>query len=473
MFIKSCLYGKDTKYHDVTDVVLQHLNLNTSDNSTIKVCNTTFGVDPCFGIRKELVVTMDDNSIVVVREGGIYPPSTTNNNNNSNINNNVYYSSDDMLNIIGMANLKLGNKKYNLPTLLPSLQLPTISQLPTTLHRQDKQHEKQQEKKQEHSKGNFVQKQDVSCKDKQQEDKQEDKQDYNSKEQVEIQEHRSSLLLSPSTVVIFYHIFTNSGKLVFEIFEEQVNTIMCSPLFNEIQNVNCCVTGNDMTNYHKMLERISQLSNQTNGKFRVYKTVFGDGTIEKFTYYAIKDYVNNISNNATCSTHDNIINNNNNNNTISSDNVNCSNNCNVNNTFIIYMHTKGTSGNSISIRDWRHCMEYFILTKIDYTINRMIAEDAESAGALCQRLTKAKTPLIYAGNFWCARASLLKRLFDKVPLGRTGLNVTYKRYDFSSDYYVCEYYLFKEKHKFVDLYPKPDNYHGYLGRLPMENYMLK
>jgi len=262
--------------------------------------------------------------------------------------------------------------------------------------------------------------------------------------------------LSNVKLTVFYHIFANAGTAILDIFEDQVKTLLECPILDKIVAINCCLTGNHAENYHKIAQRIAELGSAelgsaelgsaelgsaTQGKFRLYKTVFGDTTAEKFTFNAIKDseLVSSTPSSGGVAA------------TTSDDD-----------SFILYLHSKGVTNNCLPVWDWRKCMEYFLITKADHTISRLVEEKANSAGPFYQ-------PGMYAGNFWWARCSFLRRLFAKHPIGR-GNHVSHKRGDPNSDYLVCEQYIFKEPHKFINLYPQAKTYHGYLHRLPLAAY---
>lgn len=238
--------------------------------------------------------------------------------------------------------------------------------------------------------------------------------------------------------IIYYHIYCNANTL--PIFEEQLATIVNNPLFSSMLAVNCCVTGNNMTVYQAVVKRLTDLQTQTNGKIRLRKAVFGDTSYEKFTFYAIKEDV--LGQHPMADGH-----------VLREHPVTDGQ---WDNTFITYLHTKGVStppNSLVAVAAWRHCMEYFVITRSDWTIARMLREGADSASCFYRDFRYA--PKHYSGGIWMARASYLRRLFSAFPnLGNdnSGRPVTYKRNVLTSDYYATEFYLFKLAHPYLVLY---------------------
>jgi hypothetical protein len=319
MSIIKCTYGIGNKKIDVTSIVLSKIK-----DEYITASNTNFG-DPCYGMVKELVITMSDGTQSIVPESQ-----------------NFYFRKE-------------------------------LSTLPTNIRYK-----------------------------------------------------------------VYYHIFANAGSAILEIFEDQIKTIMECPSYDQIESVNCCLTGNDITNYGIISNKINELEKQSNGKIKIRKAQFGDSTYEKFTYYAIRDDV------MSTATLDNI--------------------------FIFYIHSKGIVQNTPQIKDWRKCMEYFLFTKIKSTISRILRENGESAG--CFYRDNRINPKHYSGNFWVAKASFLRVLFSKHKMGNDGTHLpcVYNRSILTSDYYAGEFFLFKEPHKGIDLFPTPIGYSSYDHRLPLEKY---
>jgi len=253
---------------------------------------------------------------------------------------------------------------------------------------------------------------------------------------------------------VFYHIFANAGPVIFEIFEEQVQELLQCSIFDKLDSINCCLTGSDLTNYHAIADRINELSQQTAGKFRICKMLFDDTSAEKFTYNAIKadSSVINAVDSITGNSVDHTI-----------DKQDC---------FILYMHTKGVSQNDPQIADWRRCLQYFLIKKADHTLATVVSKKLDSAGCMLHYVPGTLQPIFYAGNFWWARCSLLKRLFANHQLGKSE-GAACKRWDFGSDYYACENFLFKEPHSHINLFPYPANYDAYKHRLPPARYVLE
>lgn len=257
---------------------------------------------------------------------------------------------------------------------------------------------------------------------------------------------RDANLPTDISCLLYWHIFANSGNNIIEIFEEQVNSIINSSLFKFLQNINCCLTGSDLNNYDYIHKRIEELNKQTNGKFKIRKMIFNDNNYEKFTAYAIKE-------------------------DILSSNIN-----ELSKTFIFYIHTKGSINNTPEVVDWRKCIQYFLIEHGDWCVKLMINEDADSAGPqLIPHEYHVGIGLVlphYSGNFWCARGFLLYNVFSKHQLGSDGSGrpPLFDRNIHRSDYYAWEFFIFKEPHKGINMFPRPINYHPYNNRLSPENY---
>ena len=242
--------------------------------------------------------------------------------------------------------------------------------------------------------------------------------------------------------IIYYHIFANEGNSVLRIFEEQVETILASPFFPRIKQVRCCLTGDNTNNFNMLLKRIQQLAKH---KFVIRRAEFGNRTYEKFTLYCIKDDVMVLDQQR------------------------------LPHTYICYIHTKGITHDSPQVTDWRRCMEYFLITRANKTLRMMCEQDAESAGISFCASNSQPISNHYSGNFWIARATLLHRTFTANPsLGNDGTNlpVIYNRYNPASDYYTGEMFIFRDGiHKFINLFPIPQNFVIYESYLPRERYV--
>ena len=408
MSIVKCLYGAGDEQIDVTTIVVDSINTK----GYILVSNANFG-DPCYGMVKELIVTTYNGDTIIVKENKNFRY-----NNNKTLTRSVNVSTLPLL-PTSLSTPSLSSKAViPITSLLSSLSLssPSLSISPPLISPPSI-----------------------------------------SPPSLPL----PSILSLPDNFIykVYYHIYASAGKNILEIFEDQISTIMSCPLYDKIQSVNCCLTGNDMTNYTKLTNRIQELKLQSGGKIRIRKLEFNDKTYEKFTYYTMRDDILSHTDKPTGdkSTNDNI---NNNNVVIGNDN----------NTFIFYLHSKGVVKNTKQIRDWRKCMEYFLLTRMDHTMMRVHNDNADSAG--CFYRDRSYVPAHYSGNFWVARKSFLRLLFSKHGMGNdgTGRACVYRREILTSDYYAGEFYLFKQPHRKVNLFGGPPGYDAYNHMLPLSTY---
>lgn len=215
-------------------------------------------------------------------------------------------------------------------------------------------------------------------------------------------------------IEIFYHICAKGGAAVLEIIEEQLLTIKNSELYDKIDKVNCCLVGDDEHNYQYLLDKIPSYGD----KFIIAKSQFKDMTYEFFTV----DYMSK---------------------NISEDGL------------YLYLHSKGvTKTASHPVRDWRRCMEYFLITKADKCIEKL-KEGYDTVGIM---KTFFKYPH-YSGNFWWATGKYLIKIFSETPIPK--------------QYGGIELYIVKNNSKSYDMYPIHDiypKYDGYHVLLPLEKY---
>ncbi|MHB1909684.1 MAG: hypothetical protein ACYCQJ_12585 [Nitrososphaerales archaeon] len=252
--------------------------------------------------------------------------------------------------------------------------------------------------------------------------------------------------IDPNTIkhyklIIYYHIFATSGQNILDIFNEQIQTIQSSPYYDNIELIQCCLSGNDIENYDIISQKLEQLHEST-GKFNIRKREFDDKTYELFTYNAMKEDI---------LTYDH------------TDNQ-------LKNIFIAYIHSKGVNASGIGIPYWRRCMQYFLITKAEHTINQMIVRNAETSGCF---LTEASPniPKHYSGNFWIARGPFLHRIFSRHQFNRS--DPSFNRYNSNSNYYAGEFYFSKEPHRWHDLFnvsPKFQN--KYIHIIEPKTYMF-
>jgi hypothetical protein len=220
------------------------------------------------------------------------------------------------------------------------------------------------------------------------------------------------------SIQVYYHIFALNNDRFLNIIKEQIEYIINSPIYDKIDKVNICLTGNCKDNFDKTIEYISTLD-----KFYFRKCQLGDTSYERFTLSALKEdimYDENSSKNK-----------------------------------YLYMHSKGVSTAVKShvkpVDYWRKCMMYFLLTKGDICLKKL--DEYDTVG-IFRHPTHHKPH--YSGNFWWATGSYLRTLFSS--------------FEIDEDYLGPEMYLFKSNPKSCDLHPMPPNYDGYVVCYPLELY---
>jgi hypothetical protein len=214
-------------------------------------------------------------------------------------------------------------------------------------------------------------------------------------------------------ISVYYHICIKSGNEALNIVKDQLSTLKMSKLYNLINEINCCLTGDDTTNYNWLLNNIPLYCS----KFKVAKSQFNDTSYERFTLNYIGETLN----------HD----------------------------YCLYLHSKGmTKLNDPNVLTWRKCMEFFLIEKAEECLNKMINENYDTVGVMYQF-----SPPHYHGNFWWAKTSYLRELFANYTIG--------------SDYLDPEFFLCKNNPKSYDMYPAfsiHNNFCGYFYHLPREIY---
>lgn len=215
----------------------------------------------------------------------------------------------------------------------------------------------------------------------------------------------------------FYHICAKGGNEPLSIIDEQLKTIRNSEIYDVLDVVHCCLVGDDRSNFIYLLEHIPKYGD----KFKISKTGWNDNTYEIFTLNYMKDKI----------TEDGIY---------------------------LYLHSKGvTKSSSEPVRDWRRCMEYFLIINGKKCIDKIENEKYDTVGIM-------KHPTYhyphYSGNFWWASGSYLKKLFNEKQI--------------MNDYYGCEMYLLSNNPKCFDFFPihkHIPSYNGYKSKLDKKIYM--
>lgn len=222
------------------------------------------------------------------------------------------------------------------------------------------------------------------------------------------------------TIQIYFHIFANYNPICHSILQEQIECILNSPIYDKISRINLCVSGSDNYNFNSILTYLRNLPD----KFFIRKSEFGDNTYERYTLLTMKEDLQNFSGNDDC---------------------------------ILYIHTKGITRHVKHlepIRDWRRCMMYFLLNKGEQCLEYL--KDYDTVG-IFKHPTYDKPH--YSGNFWWARGSYLKKLFDNFVI--------------DDDHLSPEMFLFKANPKYFNMHEMPLNYFGYSDMYPPEKYQDK
>lgn len=221
------------------------------------------------------------------------------------------------------------------------------------------------------------------------------------------------------TIQIYYHIFAADREQYFDVVKEQFEYIKTSPIYNKIEKINICLTGNHKDNYDLTLQYIKEQDE----KFILRKCEFNDTTFERFTLNTMKeDIINNIDS--------------------------------VNNKYL-YIHSKGgttsVKQHKKPVQHWRRCMMYFLLSKGQDCLKKL--DEYDTVGIF--RHPTHHIPH-YSGNFWWATGKYLRKLFSE--------------FEIDTDYLGPEMYLFKAKPNSYDMYPMPNGYDGYIVCYPFELY---
>jgi hypothetical protein len=221
------------------------------------------------------------------------------------------------------------------------------------------------------------------------------------------------------SVQVYYHIFAADREQYFDIVTEQIECIKNSPIYDKIEKINICLTGNHRENYDRTIEYIKTLDS----KFVLRKCEFDDNTYERFTLLTLRDDILEDKNS--------------------------------DNNKYLYLHSKGATTSvkhhKKPVHHWRRCMMYFLLTKGKECLQKL--DEYDTVGIF--RHPTYHIPH-YSGNFWWSTGSYLRKLFMEHTI--------------DSDYLGPEMYLFKAKPNSCDLYPMPNGFDGYVTCFPYELY---
>lgn len=169
---------------------------------------------------------------------------------------------------------------------------------------------------------------------------------------------------------IFYHIFVNEHLECLEIIKEQVNKIISSKIYDRLNKIYCCLSGNDQKVYNLAIDYIESLP----CKFKLEKVRFNDKSYERMTFGVMKTLVKEDS-------------------------------------YYLYLHSKGVRHIHTDIyenrSDWRRCMEYFLVEHAEKCVEKL-NEGHTTVGILYSHSPKPH----YSGNFWWATGKYLIDLFQ-------------------------------------------------------------
>ena len=131
---------------------------------------------------------------------------------------------------------------------------------------------------------------------------------------------------------------------------------------------------------------------------------------------------------------------------------------------IFYIHTKGvTHINSIPQTDWRHMMEYFVLTKYEVCLQELEKSDIVGTnwhlgrgymGAHSKKAGGIEVTPHFSGNFWWSNTKYLRTLPPLFPL---------------ISKYSCEFWIGKGRPKVSELWHSGIHHHR--NPYPESNYM--
>ena len=223
---------------------------------------------------------------------------------------------------------------------------------------------------------------------------------------------------------VFYHIYVGAGAACLAIVDEQLQTLLSSRIFDSIESVECCVTGNDRENYDNVLQRLAALG----GKFKINIAAFDDKTHERFTLTRLMAQAEP-------------------------------------DTAYLYMHTKGmTRPESLPVREWRHCLEHFLINQAHQYVDLLQSNDTLGIFRLQKKYRIDGVGMVtdhYSGNFWWARGDYLQRLAKQQPT-------------IGGEYLAPEMYVLSASDpppRVVNLFPKSASYKDYASRLPESEYV--
>lgn len=215
------------------------------------------------------------------------------------------------------------------------------------------------------------------------------------------------------TIEVFYHIRVADPSSLY-VIEEQLNVIQSSNLYDLVDKINCCLVGDNQFCFDHLFHKIPRYGE----KFVVLKSRLHDKTFERFTLDCMKE------------------------------------NIKERGSLYLYIHSKGvTEPTNQNIRDWRRCMEYFLINRAADCIEKL-RKGYDTVGIMKHPRHEFQH---YSGNFWWATGGYLKQLF--------------KNHIMNDD--SAEFFLFLNNPKAYDFFPIFDidpSYNGFHHRLLESTY---
>lgn len=175
---------------------------------------------------------------------------------------------------------------------------------------------------------------------------------------------------------VFYHVFTTENPKTLDIVKEQLKLLLSEHLQSYFTTITCCVSGNYRPHYDATLTLLQAAQAQKDSRIRIATAVFNDKTYERLTLnHLIRTQLDPKA-------------------------------------MYLYIHTKGSTKPAVEwecVQDWRRCMEYFLLERINDCLHALDVYD--TVGILYRDTPKPH----YSGNFWWATGNYLQRLIVKKP----------------------------------------------------------
>lgn len=169
-------------------------------------------------------------------------------------------------------------------------------------------------------------------------------------------------------IYVVYHIYCNNNTK--SIVQEQVLSIIMSGLYEEVDSIQCFLTGDEL-----LVKDISNFIKKAGNKFKIVETNTNDRTYERFTLLKIHDII-------------------------------------TENDKILYIHSKGVTQNgSENVYWWRLFMEYYLMRNVKENISYLDTYDILGV-AYTENVSGPDGPVgpHFSGNFWWSTGKYYKSL---------------------------------------------------------------